>query len=242
MICYDAVAFTSPGDHSINEDAVEIIRQNGQFVAIVADGLGSHGGGNIASSVSIAAIKSVLPDSNIYSEATLNQCLDAANIAVLAQQTPGVPMKSTVVMLAVENRRAAFAHVGDSRGYFFRNGRVTSQTMDHSVSQMAVLRGDITLAQIRFHKKRNQLLRALGADVKANGEVTPLYPLQDSDAFLLCTDGFWEYVTELEMEADLFKSSTATVWLSYMLARVGARVSEKHDNLSAIAIICGGLA
>jgi len=240
MSAFDAVSFTCPGGCPVNEDTVLIIRSNGQFAAVVADGLGSHGGGDIASAAAAEAIRDSLPPDGIISESALDHCLDMANSAVLTRQKPGVPMKSTVVMLAAENGQAAFAHVGDSRGYLFRDGRVVCQTMDHSVSQMAVLRGDITPAQIRFHVSRSKLLRALGAEDKAYGEVTPLPPLSAGDAFLLCSDGFWEYVTEDEMAVDLLKSVEASEWLSRMLTRIGKRVPEDHDNLSAVATIYGG--
>jgi len=234
---YDAVTFTSKGGHPVNEDSVKLIQENGRIIAILADGLGSHGGGDIASAAAIEAICGALTDDGLTSPSVLESCLEAANTAVLVRQKPGLAMKSTAVTLTIKDGKAAFAHVGDSRGYFFKNGRIAHQTMDHSVSQMAVLRGDITLAQIRFHESRSKLLRALGADDKAHGEVTPLDTLSGGDAFLLCSDGFWEYVTENEMEADLAKSRKASVWLSFMLARIGARVPADHDNLSAICIV-----
>ena len=234
---FDAVAFTHIGGRPVNEDSVCIIRTDECFAAVLADGLGSHGGGDIASASATAAVKNRLPGTGIIHEAVLLDCLETANKAILAVQKPGVAMKSTAVLLTIENACAAFAHVGDSRAYHFRNGRVHCQTVDHSVSQLAVLRGEITLAQIRFHADRNKLLRALGADEQAHGEFTALGPLQAGDAFLLCTDGFWEYVTDTEMEIDLIKSETASEWLSYMLSRIGGRIPNDCDNLSAIAVL-----
>ena len=238
MNCYDVAVFTSIGSHSaLNEDSVEILRNNSQLIAVVADGLGSHGGGDIASSVAIAAIRNSLPKYGITDNAALLSSLETANRAVLAEHYSNVHMKSTAVILAVEGSRASFAHVGDSRGYFFSNGLIKAQTMDHSVSQMAVLRGEITASQIRFHKNRSSLLRALGADEQSHGEITMLDEVQRGDAFLLCTDGFWEYVNEEEMLIDLLKSDTATQWLSYMLTRLGKRISGDYDDISAISIL-----
>ena len=235
---FDAISFTSAGGYPVNEDSVKIVRDiEDLFAAVIADGLGSHGRGDIASSAAVAAVEKSLPSGGITDETVLIACLEAANMAVLSEQEPGIPMKSTAVILAAENGQASFAHVGDSRGYLFRNGHIIQQTMDHSVSQMAVLRGEITSAQIRFHESRSMLMRALGADDSAHGEVTSLGQIQDGDAFLLCTDGFWEYVTEDEMAVDLLKSDDSSAWLSYMLARIGGRVEEGHDNLSAICII-----
>ncbi|MDR3209519.1 MAG: protein phosphatase 2C domain-containing protein [Oscillospiraceae bacterium] len=237
---YSTSTFTSAGGHPVNEDSVRLIRESKWIVAIVADGLGAHGGGNIASGAAVMAIEDALPNAGITNPAALASCLAAANAEVLRQQKPGVAMKSTAVMLAIEGGAAAFAHVGDSRGYAFRNGRVAVQTMDHSVSQMAVLRGEITTAQIRFHESRSKLMRALGADDAAHEEITPVGAPRPGDAYLLCSDGFWEYVTEEEMEVDLAKANGAAAWLSLMLTRIGARIPADHDNLSAICIIAEG--
>ncbi|MDR1698968.1 MAG: hypothetical protein LBR75_04005, partial [Prevotellaceae bacterium] len=164
---------------------------------------------------------------------------EQANRAVLNKQTSSCQMKSTAVLLLCRNNQAIIAHVGDSRGYYFSNGSILFQTIDHSVSQMAVLRGEITAAQIRFHEDRNRLLRALGGEENVHAEVSLIpSPLAPGDAFLLCSDGFWEYVTENEMAIDLTKSATPDEWLSYLTARIGKRISGKNDNLSAIAIFC----
>jgi len=237
---FDAISYTNPGGRAVNEDSVLIIRSNGQFAAVVADGLGAYGGGDIASSAATAAVSNSLPPTGITDETVLHNCLEAANIAVLNRQKPSVPMKSTVVILTAENGQAAFAHAGDSRGYFFRNNCVICRTIDHSLSQMAVQQGDITPAQIRFHAGRNTLLRALGVDYKAYGEITALPPLLTGDAFLLCSDGFWEYVTEIEMESNLTVAISTSDWLERMLKRIKKSAPEGNDNLSAVAVIYGG--
>ena len=103
---------------------------------------------------------------------------------------------------------------------------------------MAVLRGDITPDQIRFDKNRNRLVYVLGMDSGAQEELTLLEPPIDGDAYLLCSDGFWEYIYEDEMETDLLEAQNADDWLSLMLSRIMARVSDGHDNLSAIVCIC----
>ena len=236
----DIDSCTSAGGKKKNEDTIRIISKPQGIAVIIADGLGAHGGGEIASASAAAAIRDSLPETGYTENVTLSACFAAANRAVLSNQKPGIPMKSTAVLLAIEDENAVFTHVGDSRGYHFHMGKISQQTMDHSASQLAVLRGTITTTQIRFHESRSQLLRALGADESAHEEITTLPAPHPDDAFLLCTDGFWEYVTETEMEIDLAKSSTASAWLAYMLARVGSRVPEDHDNLSAITIICGG--
>jgi len=238
MYIYDAATYTSPGGQSSNEDAVFLTQNNGRLVAIVADGLGKHGGGDIASSRAVEVLYQTLPTTGHIDGNALSRCFSAANDAILEKQKSGVPMKSTAVMLVLEDSNATFAHVGDSRGYAFRGGKIALQTVDHSVSQMAVLRGDITPAQIRFHKSRNQLLYVLGVEGGKLEELTLADPPLNGDAFLLCSDGFWEYINEDEMETDLVRARSADDWLSLMLVRIQNRVSAGHDNLSAIAVVC----
>jgi len=238
---FDIASFTSKGGRQKNEDSIYAWQNEGQLFAVVADGLGAHGGGDIASAEAIASMRQSLPASGITSAAVLSECFSNANSAVLAKQIHGTAMKSTAVVLTAENGEAAFAHAGDSRGYVFHRGRITFQTMDHSVSQLSVLRGDITPGQIRFHKSRSQLMRALGAGETVAEDIKSIKPISVRDAFLLCSDGFWEYVTEAEMEIDLAKSPrSARKWLSLMLARIGKRIPDDHDNLSAVAIIYRG--
>ena len=235
---FSTAKFTSPGGQPSNEDAVFLALGDGRLVAIVADGLGAHGGGGIASAKAVEALNQSLPTAGRVDANALSACFAAANAAVLEKQKPGQAMKSTAAMLILEEGYAAFAHVGDSRGYAFRGGLIARQTLDHSVSQMAVFRGDITQAQIRSHKGRSRLLFALGMAGGVPEELTVLDPPLGGDAYLLCSDGFWEHVYEDEMEEDLAMSRDADGWLSLMLARISARVLAGHDNLSAIAIEC----
>ena len=252
VVLFDAAKFTSPGGQPANEDSVYLAQGDGRLVAIVADGLGAHGGGGIASATAVEALHGALrkaaPAAGHIDGRALEACFAAANAAVLEKQKPGLAMKSTAAMLVLEEGYAAFAHIGDSRGYAFRGGKIARQTVDHSVSQMAVFRGDITPAQIRFHKSRNRLLFALGMEGCAPGEVTLLDPPLVGDAYLLCSDGFWEYVYEDEMEMDLARARArdADGWLSLMLARIppraqareSPRVQAGNDNLSAITVTC----
>ena len=146
-------------------------------------------------------------------------------------------MKTTLVFLAMEKEMARWMHVGDSRLYRFQNGKLVKQTMDHSVSQMAVLMGDITPQQIRFHEDRNRVLRALGGD-NAKADISPETELQSGrDAFLMCTDGFWEYVTEEDMENTFKDSDDGDGWLEKMIAIREAKAPQNSDNYTAAVIV-----
>lgn len=228
-------SYTDAGGRPNNEDCCRFFAAGAdRLLAVVADGLGGHGGGEMASA---AAVQAVCEGWNGRAEAgELSRLLRAANREVLAIQTSLCAMKTTVVALALADGRAAWAHAGDSRLYHFWNGRLAFQTRDHSASQIAVLLGDITPDQIRFHEDRNKVLRALGQEdeLKTDVREEPLAPGQH--AFLLCSDGFWEYVVEAEMEADLAAAHSPEDWLERMRARLRERVPSDNDNNTAAAV------
>jgi len=231
--------FTCAGGRPYNEDSIGVWKLQGGLLAIAADGLGRHGGGDVASKIAVDELSSHCLHTPCMAQEAMLAGFARANQAVLARQTPACEMKSTAALLLCLEESAVVAHIGDTRGYHFSGGRVVFQTTDHSVSQLAVLQGEITPAQIRFHEDRSRLIKALGSETDRLGaQFHRLDRLRSGDAFLLCSDGFWEYVLEAEMEADLQKSAAPGDWLSLMLQRVGRRVEGGHDNLSAIAVFC----
>jgi serine/threonine protein phosphatase PrpC len=151
-------------------------------------------------------------------------------------------MRTTAVVLVADTSGAVWGHIGDSRLYMLRSGRVVSQTRDHSVPQSLVDAGEITPAEIRFHEDRNRLLRSLGNGGRLRAALLerPML-LNKGDAFLLCSDGFWEYVTETEMEVDFAKARTPDDWLDRMAVRIRPRAHEARDNCTALAVFIDGV-
>lgn len=208
---------------------------------IVADGLGGHRGGAVASQTAVRAmIDSWHPEADSIPQ-TIDELINAAQAAILKQQEtdPQISaMRTTVVALHIVKNQALWGHVGDSRLYLYRNGAVAFQTEDHSVTQAMVAAGEITREQIRYHEDRNRLLRAVGNPdgVKPTILESP-QPVWLGDAFLMCTDGFWEYVTETEMAVELVKSNTPMEWLERMELRIVGRAATGYDNYSALAVL-----
>lgn len=230
-----------PGCRQSNEDAVFSGSFSAGFLAIVADGLGGHGHGDAASQAVVQSIRHGFMRDGSISPEGIQRLFEDAEDAVRRKQTASCRMKSTTAILLCQGDQAVSAHMGDSRLYYFRDGRLDFCTADHSVPQMAVFAGEISRKDIPSHPDRNRVLRALGSGEVPRPDVTPLPSLGEHDAFLLCTDGFWSLLTDLEMEVDLSKSVNPSQWLGYLLTRVGRRVREDKvnaDNLSAIAVFC----
>lgn len=227
--------YSDIGGRRKNEDMVQIISYPQSTIAMVADGLGGHGDGDVASRLAVNMITESIRD-GAASQMLMEKAIRRANEAILARHESGSDMKTTITAVWFNDGQACAAHVGDSRIYQFRNGKIIFQSTDHSVSQMAVLMGEITPDQIRHHCDRNRLTRALGSriDVRVDTRMLDVLP---GDAFLLCSDGFWELVWENEMLADLRGASCAEAWLSAMRRRVESRLKSDSDNNTAAAII-----
>ena len=230
----EAANCTDKGGREHNEDSVREIYKEDGYCTVVADGLGGHGGGELASGL---ATEEICRNWNGHADnIELERVMRIAHEGVLKIQTPECAMKTTAVVLALEENRAAWAHVGDSRLYHFYNGRIVFQTRDHSASQIAVLLGEITQDQIRFHEDRARILRALGQNGELNIDSVCEELAPGNHAFLLCSDGFWEYVLESEMEEDLKKAVNPKQWLALMFGRLLKKIPEDNDNNTASAV------
>ena len=227
-------SYSDIGGRSCNEDSVQFKTAGEALLAVLADGLGGHGGGDIASGIAVRTLCEGWHGAT--TPAVLTELIQQAHRDIRSQQTPALAMKSTVVALALAPGHIDWAHVGDSRLYQFYNGALIRQTRDHSASQIAVMLGQITPEQIRFHEDRSRLFRALGQDGGLTVE-TGSAALEPGDyAFLLCSDGFWEYVEEAEMEHALQAAASVQDWVEWMHGLLSRRVPADNDNNTAAAV------
>jgi serine/threonine protein phosphatase PrpC len=227
---------THSGGREYNEDNVRYSQNGDTCAVVIADGLGGHGGGQIASEITAETLVKLFMKTPTLQTQYIRDLFNYTNSQVLAVQTPGKAMKSTGVVLYIHDGSAMWAHAGDSRLYCFEKGRLTLQTLDHSVSQTAVFAGEITQDEIRFHEDRNRVLRAFGGDEQIKAEVSEPLDLKTGQVFLLCTDGFWEYVLESEMQSLLAECAKPCEWLSAMTEILVKRAPQDNDNFSAAAV------
>lgn len=230
-----AYCYTNRGGRDHNEDSVRCFAGEGRGAFVVADGLGGHGKGEVASALAADALFQGCSDSAPGPEDLLELFRQANETVMSGQREPGQEeMKTTAVVLSIDGDRAAWGHIGDSRLYRFSGGTLTQETRDHSVTFMKYLGGEISYMDICHDDDRSSLLRALGKlPCKPEAGQADLRP---GEAFLLCSDGFWEYVYREEMLADLLKSETPEQWARNMLLRHIRRTPEGNDNFSLIAV------
>lgn len=234
----DIASYSNIGGRDVNEDSSLVKSYGRGVIAAVADGLGGHGGGDIASSSALARLDELAEHAFPRSEDDFKKICLSLNEAVLAAQTDHRRMKTTLAMAAVYEDTLSCVHIGDSRIYHFRDKGIRYQSIDHSVSQLAVLSGEISSDQIRYHEDRSRLLRSIGSEEAAAPDIRIFdHTLLPGDAILLCSDGFWEYVLEKEMLHALSWTLSAKSWLNSMIRQLRRRTHEiDNDNNTAIAI------
>jgi serine/threonine protein phosphatase PrpC len=170
--------------------------------------------------------------------------LKEAHEAIVKKQ-PSKPelaaMRATATVLAIDtvHHAAVWGHVGDTRLYCFRGGKIVAQTKDHSVVQKMVDAGYLAQTAVRQSLQRSKLFAALGHNEEFTATILPMaFAVQPGDAFLMCTDGFWEYVDESTMLATLAETRSPADWLREMVDDVVRRGGREQDNFSALAIFC----
>ena len=229
-------SYTHVGGRPNNEDSY-YAGQNGDLcLFVVADGLGGHDSGEVASAIAANELKDRFLREGCRFQ--IEEAILAANEKILeTQRETGLNMKTTVTAVFVNGETTVVANVGDSRSYAFRGREIAFQSVDHSAAQMAVNVGEITPAEIRGHEDRNILTRALGASANVKIDLFEL-PASSYDSLLLCSDGFWEYVLEDEMIDTKEKAPYPSDWLNRMRNLLRKRVPEGHDNNTAIVVMC----
>ena len=231
--------YTAKGKRQNNEDTASLLEGNNSLLAIVADGLGGHEDGEIASNHAVATMNRIL-QSRQPDEDELADAIRQANQEIYQMQNSQKHMRTTVAALWLGDHRTIAAHVGDSRIYQFRDGRIVYQSTDHSVAQKAVLVGELEKDEIRYSKDRNKLIRVVGDANPPKVDSVEL-TIQAADRFLLCSDGFWEPLTEEFMIEAMANSTTAQQWLSLMRQEVERVNNPSQDNHTAIALIVNEL-
>ena len=207
-----------------NEDAAWFDESRAVFA--VADGMGGHLAGEVASRMAIEAVQRMAKDNACPGIAALREAVASAHETILAHAQDHIEcagMGTTLSVLWLGVNYAYIAHVGDSRIYRLREGSLTQITQDHSLVEELVRAGLITREQARTHPRRNIITRALGT----HGENEPdllVTDVRDGDLFLLCTDGLTGMVTDGDIERVLRENDMETA----------------ADRLLALALEAGG--
>ena len=231
--------FSNKGTRDYNEDYLLVENSGQEYGFFLADGLGGHGKGEVASELVCQVAGNIFTNTNESNQIEI--MFETAQKELLARQEQEKlldSMKTTFNILTIKNDKIHWGHIGDSRTYYLQNMKIISRTKDHSVPQMMVSLKEIKEKDIRNHPDRNRLLRVMGVPwSKQQYVIEEPIDLKKNQTFLLCTDGFWELIEERDMLKCLKKSSSVGDWLQAMIQLINLNGNGKDmDNFSAIAI------
>jgi protein phosphatase len=223
-----------------NEDTYALAPELGLY--LVADGMGGHRAGQVASGLAARAAVATLRTLRHHEAPSvaekLRTCVAAANAEILASSRAKpelAGMGTTVVALLAEGERVALAHVGDSRAYLVRRGTIRRLTDDHTLVGELVRRGELSERAAGGHPQRHVLIRALGVRRSVEPDLLELTP-EPGDVFVLCSDGLTGHVEDPEI-ADLVTSApdldVACVRLVDLANRRGG-----DDNITVVLLRC----
>ncbi len=213
-----------------NEDALLV---EGRLY-VVADGMGGHNAGEVASAMAIKSLQAAA--SGITDEASLNTALDKANEAIYEESMTNHVhhgMGTTIAALVMTEDSVVVGNIGDARIYRWHEGNLSRITKDHSYVQELVDEGIISLEEARVHPRRNIVTRALGIDGEVEASTSTL-PITVGARYILCSDGLVDEVTDAEIAAILTRHSNAQAAADALVS--AANAAGGRDNVTVIVV------
>jgi protein phosphatase len=245
---FEFYSLTDPGRaRDNNEDSVAVDEQ--AALAVLADGMGGYNAGEIASGMATAFIKSEL--GRWLSEASasasdtdvrraMDICVENANRAIYnaANSNPQYAgMGTTLVLAVLREGRLLVGHIGDSRAYRLRGGKLSQITKDHSLLQEQIDAGLITPEQAAYSSNKNLVTRAVGVEDTVLLE-THLHDLQPGDLILMCSDGLSDMIDDAEIAAVLQSTNDLPEAGAALVA--AANAAGGRDNIAVILVRAQG--
>lgn len=239
--CYQ---LTSAGDREVNQDAMAHIINDDYGLFIVADGLGGHQAGEKASRFLCQGMLRLAPECSAkvrqHPVAAFAAWVDAAvdeMKRLFAGDSAASGAYTTCAILYIDDRSVITAHCGDSRIYRLNAERMLWRTKDHSVPQQLLDRGEIAEHEMGSHPEQNQLTRSINVMKLYSAEVNLYPPANPGETFILCSDGFWEYVKPSEF-LELAQPSSGKAELGKKAGLAVLRARGHSDNVTVQWVRC----
>ncbi|VAW75554.1 Protein serine/threonine phosphatase PrpC, regulation of stationary phase [hydrothermal vent metagenome] len=235
------------GDRKENQDSLIHLKSGLSECYLVADGMGGHSGGKLASTKFCTAMSQLFPlyinnidnidniDNNNSQD--INNLIDDARLQMCQQvkaENPDLSPHTTAVLVIYDKEYAHIAHAGDSRAYLFQNQALTWQSKDHSIAQLMVDQGDMEETEIPQDQSQNILYRSIECEKKHLINISR-FKIGSGDKIILCTDGFWCFVKQQEL-LDLAQSSKPKKTLKQLTQKAYRRAKGDADNITALLI------
>jgi PPM family protein phosphatase len=237
---------TRPGKRPYNEDRLGCWQRDNALMLAVADGMGGHAHGEVAAQITVdhlgqafdAAARPRIPAPEQFLAASVGGAHEQIHEQARSRrlETP----RTTVVACIVQDGQAWWTHVGDSRLYLIRKGRVAARTRDHTYVQQLVDAGKIREEAAENHPDRNRVMRCLGGPQAPKFDPVQTMALEKDDVVLLCSDGLWGPLTQRQILIGLIGRDPVSA-LPELIALAEARGGATCDNVSVVAMHWQGI-
>ena len=223
---------------AVNEDSyfVSEIGSGGAVLAIVADGMGGHNAGEIASAEAVNTLKSSITTADNTTKDVLLTAIQCANNAIykMSKQTPSMHgMGTTITACVISENTVTAAQVGDSRLYLIKDNEITQITKDHSLVEMLIESGSITKEDAKTHPQKNIITRALGTNNSVEADVYE-FKVSEDDVLLLCSDGLVNMVEDEKILSMITECHDFENLADKLIAE--AEDAGGHDNITVVLI------
>lgn len=223
---------------AVNEDAffVSPPDESGSLLAIVADGMGGHNAGEVASSEAINVIKDVALDNEHDAKEMLIEAINSANSTIYNMSLDKQAlygMGTTITACVISDNKVTAAQVGDSRLYLIRDGMIIQITKDHSLVEMLIENGSITKEDAKHHPQKNVITRAIGTDKEVSADIYE-FSICEGDILLLCSDGLVNMVEDEKILSVITRTKTFEETADKLVTE--AENAGGNDNITVILI------
>lgn len=229
---------TDPGKvREHNEDSVIIVKNhNNEYLLAVADGMGGHRGGEIASSIAISHIGKSFRDLGKLGKKEdailwIKNVVSEANVQIYkyTEENPeAAGMGTTIVMSLLTKDYLLFGNIGDSSGYVYKDKQVHKITNDHTLVNLLLKSGEITEEEAKDHPRKNVLMKALGATTNVEMDIFDVET--DVEGIFLCSDGLTNMLEDEQISKVLNEETTADEKVNKLIIKANNRGGT--DNIS----------
>lgn len=230
------------GGRKVNQDRLAYSYSKDVLLMVIADGMGGHARGELAAEIAVNTI-----NNRFQAEARtalrrpkefLDTAVQAAHRAIVAFADKNDMLecpRTTIVAVVIQNGKACWAHVGDSRLYFFRRGQLEIATQDHSRVQQMIDAGIITKQQAAVHPDRNKIYNCLGGVLPPTITHSEEWALEVGDSIWISTDGFWGPLDADFIAAKTLREDVLSL-VPKLMEEAERRAGAESDNLSVVAL------
>lgn len=234
------------GGRLTNQDRMGYLYTRKSLLMMVADGMGGHARGEVAAAVTLQTLAAIyqrdarpmLADPAVFLEQSILAAHRELHRYRAENRLPEAP-RTTLVACVVQDGVATWAHVGDSRLYLLRGGKIVNRTFDHSRVHHLVSSGLIRPEDAKDHPERNRIYNCIGAFVSPTVEIVRKVALRAGDTMLLCSDGLWGALTDRDI-ADAFSHATVMRAVPELMDKAIEQGGLEPDNCTTIAMSWAG--